>query len=278
MTWSKSRFIMAGAAAYLTAVGPAPAFADEVHFDCLVEGTEGFSCPKGAAWQAGFVTVTNSCTGAATDANNLLLLCDRAMVSGELPVLDGGGCESVTLDVFTCGPSAELCDAASDATHAATCDIVLNAGPGDRGPDGPTGPSGRAGAAGPDGPPGPTGARGPDGARGSDGLPGVKGPRGDDGPDGPPGPTGAPGGTGPKGPRGALGPEGPRGTDGPPPDCQTDVCTLHPACEDPRLRVAPCGDCIVRDPDAVCPVDCDIDAAGRCECPPVDQGCLVVKP
>jgi len=257
------RSMVATAVALLATAGPA--LADEAHFDCLVEERpEGFSCPKGAAWQLGYVTLANDCTGVEVDVNNVLLRCDRAMISGELSSLAVGGCETVTLDVFTCGPSEGFCDAASDATYAATCALALRGRPGVKGPVGPMGPQGPRGQ---DGAPG---APGPDGPDGPQGLRGPPGPRGSAGPTGPEGPTGS---VGIKGP---LGPAGPKGPDGPDPECETTVCTNHEACDSSLVLRTTCRPCTP--PAGDCPEGCNLDENGRCTCEPTNRGCLVTKP
>ena len=144
------------ALAALSSLLAGSALAHGVHFDCLVEGNPpGFNDPEGNAWQLGYVTVTNGCTGGAVNRDDVLLRFDRGMVSGELSSLSGGGCQFVTLDVYTCGkPDAGTCDPGSDATYAATCDMALT---------GPVGPTGPIGPVGPEGPTGPAGERGPTG-------------------------------------------------------------------------------------------------------------------
>jgi hypothetical protein len=221
-----------------------PARADGVHFDCLVEGNPpGFACTEGNAWQLGYVTVTNVCTGGAVNRNDILLRCDRGMISGELPSVAAGGCQVVSLDVYTCGtPNSGTCDASSDeATYAATCDMALT------GPQGPTGPIGPIGPVGPTGPPGERGPTGPQGVAG---------------------PAGA------KGDKGAQGPVGPAGPTGPPPACQARVCTVHAMCGDATQMRTTCSSCVIS--ASPCPTGCSPSAtAGMCTCAPKARGCLI---
>lgn len=227
----------------LSALTTGSAMADGVHFDCLVEGNPpGFACPEGNAWQKGYVTVTNGCTGTAVDRNDVLLRCDRGMISGELSSLAGGGCQTVTLDVYTCGtPDTGTCDSGDDATYAATCSMALT------GPLGPTGPIGPVGPIGPTGPPG---ERGPTGPQGVAGLPGAKG------------------NTGAQGPVGAAGPAGP------PPACQARVCTVHAMCGDATQVRTTCTSCVIS--ASPCPTGCTPSAtAGMCTCAPKLRGCLI---
>jgi len=258
-----------GAAAIAAvALFPARGLADGPHFDCLIDGNPpGFDCPKGSAWQVGYVIVSNGCTGVDADVNNVLLRCDRGMVSGELSALDAAGCQTVTLDVFSCGPKAGICDAASDATFAASCDLVLT------GPVGPTGP------AGPAGPAGPRGADGDPGSDGPPGPPGPAGPRGPAGDPGAPGPPGLPGPAGPTGAEGPRGPTGPQGDPGPPPACLIETCTHHPECGDTTVvRRLPCECTVQAGPDGECPRGCESTNPGECVCEGTPRGCLVLNP
>jgi len=221
------------------------ALADGVHFDCLVEGNPpGFACTEGNAWQLGYVTVTNGCATTAVDKNDILLRCDRGMMSGELPSIAAGGCQFVTLDVYTCGtPDSGTCDSTSDATYAATCDLALT---GSRGPTGPIGLNGPAGPAGPPGAPGPIG---PQGVAGPNGL---------------------------KGDKGAQGSVGPTGPVGLPPSCMVRVCTVHAMCGDATQMRTTCGSCIPMGVAPPCPSGC-ISTADllSCTCLPKARGCLI---
>lgn len=263
-------------AAFLTTL-PAVGMA-AVHFECLVDGNpEGFDCPKGSAWQVGYVIVNDSCGGGDRDVNNVLLRCDRGMVSGELSSLDAHGCQTVSLDVFSCGPRADRCDAASDAVLTASCDMVVTGG---KGPPGPAGAPGPTGAAGQDGPPGPPGNRGPDGPPGTPGNPGPPGPTGPQGPRGDPGPeglsglTGSTGLAGSVGPRGPTGPAGPAGAEVP---CVVETCTHHEACVnlDPAVvHRAPCECTVPPDLTGACPSNCELED-GDCVCGGTNRGCLI---
>jgi collagen triple helix repeat protein len=237
-----------------------------VHFDCLVLDPPGFNPPAGADWQYGYVTVTNNCTAASSNVNNLLLRFDRGIVSGELSTLNGAGCQTVTLDVFTCGnPVNGACNASNGATYAATCDLPLTGPTGPTGPVGPTGPRGLTGPTGPVGPMGPVGATGPVGP---------VGPTGAVGPRGPTGPQGLAGATGAKGNTGATGSAGPTGPTGPSASCQSRACTVHSMCGDPTQLFTTCSACqISANP---CPTGCTPAAtAGFCTCAPKQRGCLV---